>query len=212
MSVHVKVAGVWKAHPVSHVRVGGAWKRVIMPYVKINGAWKAVESVRWQIGGWSNCSAACGPGTQTRAVQCVESALNRVVPDAHCLRLGLAKPAASQACNLGECGPPKGCFWFVGSTCTSTPYRGYWENTNAALTNYQGNCYFVIRQNHGSYEEGIAGTGYDKCNIVMSRTHFNEEGITYYRHALKQTEQGGRFRYEFYSCVSPCSDITCNCT
>lgn len=47
----------------------------------------------WNTGGWSACSAACGPGTQTRSVTCSNGCCNPAT-----------QPASSQSCNNGACG------------------------------------------------------------------------------------------------------------
>ena len=57
---------------------------------------------------WSGCSAACGGGTQTRAVQCVRVAAAWVEPpavlaDFACLAPGVVKPPSQQACNTFTC-------------------------------------------------------------------------------------------------------------
>ncbi len=48
---------------------------------------------------WSICSAACGLGTQTRSIQCVNAAGTTVAP----INCRGTPPSGSQACNLGPC-------------------------------------------------------------------------------------------------------------
>jgi len=56
----------------------------------------------WSTSAWSTCSKACGGGTQTRAVTCVDGSDN-VLADASCL---MTKPATSQACQTASCLSP----------------------------------------------------------------------------------------------------------
>lgn len=53
----------------------------------------------WGVGPWENCSSACGTGTGTRDVFCVDMS-NHVVDDALCVLA--AKPESSGGC-VGEC-------------------------------------------------------------------------------------------------------------
>ncbi len=77
-------------------------------YTCNNGSWTATSTsgycnatYSWQTSSWGACSASCGPGTQTRTVQCVRNETGAVVPDANCG--ATPKPASSQACNNGAC-------------------------------------------------------------------------------------------------------------
>jgi len=55
----------------------------------------------WQVGALSACSAACGDGTQTRSVTCLDEGSGMTVADALC-DPG-SRPADMQACNDGAC-------------------------------------------------------------------------------------------------------------
>lgn len=101
MPAHVRVSGVWRK-TLASVRVAGAWRSVPQIYVKIGGAWRALYSYAWSLGGWGDCSASCGGGTQTRSVTCARND-GVTVDDAVCLKLVGAKPATSQACNTQTC-------------------------------------------------------------------------------------------------------------
>lgn len=54
----------------------------------------------WQISDWSQCSAACGGGTQSRHARCVNGN-GDPLPDAMC---SAPLPALTQACNVQSCG------------------------------------------------------------------------------------------------------------
>ncbi len=57
----------------------------------------------WAAGEWSDCSADCGGGVQTRAVRCLRSADGLSVADGECAMLGAA-PSAVRGCNTAGCG------------------------------------------------------------------------------------------------------------
>ena len=40
MTMHVKVAGVWKEIIPAHVKVSGVWKDIEEGYVRVAGVWK----------------------------------------------------------------------------------------------------------------------------------------------------------------------------
>ena len=64
-------------------------------------------SFQCSAGAWSPCTATCGGGTQTRAVDCVQSLLGAattsVVAASSCAELGVAAPAASRSCSTQSC-------------------------------------------------------------------------------------------------------------
>ncbi len=68
---------------------------------------------QWTVGDWDACSTTCGPGIQTRTVQCTLAGV--VVADAQCASAG-PRPKSTQSCNLGACG-----VWIVGdwSDCSA---------------------------------------------------------------------------------------------
>lgn len=74
----------------------------------------------WRVGEWGTCSQACGTGTQSRAVACVNKN-NQVVPEERCKEV---KPTSTQACNTQACsGSPT---WNVGpwGSCSSSCGNG----------------------------------------------------------------------------------------
>lgn len=70
----------------------------------------------WDLGNWTECTAACGGGTQTRTVVCRDSEGN-MTPDGRCPG---TKPATSQMCNAQECTSEFN--WLIGdwSSCSAT--------------------------------------------------------------------------------------------
>ena len=49
-------------------------------------------------GNFGQCSSTCGPGVQTRSVTCVTADVGTAVGESFCETAGVAKPAATQAC------------------------------------------------------------------------------------------------------------------
>lgn len=64
----------------------------------------ATPHYQWVEGLWSECSAPCGGGIQTRVVNCTNEN-GQIVADVNCTSLGLVKPATSRACNTQACIP-----------------------------------------------------------------------------------------------------------
>ncbi|XP_028858336.1 papilin-like isoform X1 [Denticeps clupeoides] len=66
---------------------------------------RALESYRYRPGVFSECSAPCGGGVQTRSVECVSeaSAGPRVVEEHYCRNQGLNRPPTQQPCNIHHC-------------------------------------------------------------------------------------------------------------
>lgn len=55
----------------------------------------------WSSPEFGACSAACGPGEQTRIVECYSPATSNVVDDSFCN--GQSRPDSTRSCNLGDC-------------------------------------------------------------------------------------------------------------
>jgi hypothetical protein len=110
----------------------------------------ACISYEWLVGSFGACSVACGSGTQSRSVACVQSGTTSVVADSFCTS---AKPVSSQACAAacntgyqclaGSCSPIDACAsapCAVGEVCTSTGPGTYsCADLNECLSN-NGGC------------------------------------------------------------------------
>ncbi|XP_066533974.1 papilin b, proteoglycan-like sulfated glycoprotein [Hoplias malabaricus] len=83
------------------------------------GVTNPTEAYRYSFGVYSECTAPCGGGIQTRSVNCVLD--GHVVDDSYCADLGLQRPAAQRACNQHACAE-----YSVGSfsTCSVTCGEG----------------------------------------------------------------------------------------
>ncbi|XP_026025205.1 thrombospondin type-1 domain-containing protein 4-like [Astatotilapia calliptera] len=79
--------------------------------------------LEWYTGPWSQCSAECGNGTQTRSVACILNSDGQmeVVDQLKCS--SLSKPITSQPCRLKPCGVQ----WYVTewSACSRTCNAGF---------------------------------------------------------------------------------------
>lgn len=110
MPIFTNLSGAWK-DTLIHVRVSNTWKQAPQAYIRINGTWMPLYDFSWKLGSWSECSAACDGGTQTRQVTCVREYIGESnhgsdwmnVDDKFCTNAGLAKPATSQDCNTQAC-------------------------------------------------------------------------------------------------------------
>ncbi|KAJ8247597.1 hypothetical protein GJAV_G00248130 [Gymnothorax javanicus] len=58
--------------------------------------------VKWRLGPWRSCTAACGSGFQSRTVECVHRRNNKALPDQHCA--WQRRPTTWQHCNVISCG------------------------------------------------------------------------------------------------------------
>ncbi len=72
----------------------------------------------WDVGTFSNCSASCGGGSQSRSVICMRSD-GLTAADADCPG---SKPATSRACNTQACAPTYTYAWSTGvfGACSSS--------------------------------------------------------------------------------------------
>uniref|UniRef100_A0A3P9H6M9 ADAMTS-like 7 n=1 Tax=Oryzias latipes TaxID=8090 RepID=A0A3P9H6M9_ORYLA len=81
------------------------------------------NQLEWYTGPWSQCSAECGDGIQTRSALCIftNNGLQEVVDQFKCS--GLSKPITSQPCRLKPCGVQ----WYVTewSACSRSCNSGY---------------------------------------------------------------------------------------
>ena len=68
-------------------------------------------SLQWLYGGWSDCSATCGGGVESRSVQCWDSVYGQWYPNASCSAV-LSSPLVLQSCNTDACpSPPPAYYW-----------------------------------------------------------------------------------------------------
>uniref|UniRef100_A0A8C5Q323 Papilin n=1 Tax=Leptobrachium leishanense TaxID=445787 RepID=A0A8C5Q323_9ANUR len=79
---------------ISYINQPSLWSRIVN-----------TKMTSWKISEWSQCTASCGGGVQTRSVYCVSyegRSSQQVVNDAECAAF-TEKPASQQACNLRAC-------------------------------------------------------------------------------------------------------------
>ncbi|KAK9409767.1 papilin [Crotalus adamanteus] len=81
---------------ISYLYLPGAWSR--------NRAWN-LQTKSWKTGDWSQCSATCGGGIQSRSVYCATyngHNFQDAMDDTECASL-TEKPHSTQPCNLQRC-------------------------------------------------------------------------------------------------------------
>ncbi|CAH2328136.1 papilin isoform X1 [Pelobates cultripes] len=107
-----------------------------MSYVYQPALWSRIVNTKmtsWKISEWSQCSASCGGGAQTRSVYCVSyegRSSQQVVSDAECAAF-TEKPPTQQACNIRACAT-----WNVGpwTECSSECGEGIQKRTVTCRT------------------------------------------------------------------------------
>lgn len=102
--IKYNLSGTWKLIKYAYTNISGSWKTIGQIYININGTWKHMWSYQWNVSTWSNCSASCGGGTQTRTVTCLRND-GQTVSDSLCTKYVGSKPATSQSCNTQSCAP-----------------------------------------------------------------------------------------------------------
>ena len=100
MPLSIGLSARWQGLRQGHVGVEATWRKLRNTHIGVDGVWKPLWSYDWITGDWSQCSADCGGGTQTRAVACQRSD-GQTVEDVFCD--AASRPAASQECNTQGC-------------------------------------------------------------------------------------------------------------
>ena len=65
----------------------------------------SVDDYYWFYSNWSECSAECGGGTQSRTANCFSRKIKKAVNIKYCATLKLDKDALEQSCNTHTCEP-----------------------------------------------------------------------------------------------------------
>ena len=169
MPLNIEVSGAWKNAGQAHAAVSGTWKKLRNVHIGVDGVWKPLWTYTWKTGDWSECSADCGGGTQTRSVSCQRTD-GLIVEDVFCDAEN--KPASSQTCN------EQGC-----EEC------GYEFDDNATLT-----LWMVIRLAEFGGINGFS-ISWEGVNIVsgatpIEATSYVSGGYLYTRSTL-QMDTGG---------------------
>lgn len=83
MPIQCAPSGSWRTGHMGWVYVVNTWRKLHNVSVYHGNVWRPVWTYAWELGPWSNCTATCGGGTQTRTVKCRRSD-GTYVDDIHC--------------------------------------------------------------------------------------------------------------------------------
>lgn len=100
MPLSIGLSEHWQEVRQGHVGIMNTWRKLRNAHIGIDGVWKPLWSYGWATGDWSQCSATCGGGTQTRTVTCQRND-GQNVEGTFCD--AVSKPASSQECNTQGC-------------------------------------------------------------------------------------------------------------
>ncbi|XP_062508182.1 ADAMTS-like protein 1 [Corticium candelabrum] len=105
----------------------------------------------WNTTSWSNCSAVCGNGTQTRGVRCRRVTSGRNVADSECIRRGVGgKPPESRVCT-------RVCFYSTGRwrPCSVTCGGGKRTRGVRCIRKGTDRSMSIVRLSHCSADETL---------------------------------------------------------
>ena len=184
MALVVKISNAFKYVKQSYVKVSSNWKAVQNIYVNVNGTWKPLYTYSWKTGSWSECSAECGGGTQTRTVKCQRShATNKnldvqAVSDSFCSKAGVTKPNTSQACNTQTCADCRMIYinYTSGKDCPSNDFtQNIWWTTTMNLNRSTGVWSFSV------HDREWPGQYFTRYSYIESDLSFTYGGYLYTR-------------------------------
>ena len=179
MPLSIGLSARWQGLRQAHVGVEATWRKLRNTHIGVDGVWKPLWSYDWITGDWSQCSADCGGGTQTRTVACQRSD-GQTVEDVFCD--AASRPAASQECNTQGCEECK-----------------YAYSNNGAVAS----C--VI--NWMMFGESEATFFWDNTHVgaaAYNTTEIYVDGYRYYRGSLQDSDSGSGFTFDYYQiCRTP---------
>ncbi len=131
-------ADYWPATLVGITEVSGKPTPVCRPFYSSTTPSGPVLPYEWRIGPYTLCTSPCdsgsGPGTQTAAYRCMNTASQLFVGDANC-NPPTPKPApVTRACNTYSCDCTSDYYWTVGSYSCEAPLATIPRNTSAPMT------------------------------------------------------------------------------
>uniref|UniRef100_A0A8C2WE26 ADAMTS-like 7 n=1 Tax=Cyclopterus lumpus TaxID=8103 RepID=A0A8C2WE26_CYCLU len=155
--------------------------------------------LEWSTGPWSQCSAECGNGTQTRSVVCIfnnDDGLAEVADWVKCS--SLSQPITAQPCRLKPCGVQ----WYVTewSACSRSCNGGYRMREVRCLANNatpSDRC-----------DPGLTPEGREECNEQPCITEMSESADDQY-HNCMVVVQARLCVYTYYRsvCCASCSRV-----
>ena len=181
----VNISNTWKNIKYGYVNVNNTWRKIKNIYTNVNGVWKPLWSYSWYTGNWSNCSAECGGGTQTRTVYCKRND-NVQVDDNFCSG---TKPISSQSCNTQSC---VDCQYIMDGSIPKKAWviRRTGGGTGAGNQAYENSLYWDIcivwsigKSKYPS--ETLQITSYSSGGYLYTRgTDYGQNGTWYRRFAI----------------------------
>lgn len=188
MKVGINISNTWKTTKNIYINISSSWKSCKNVYTKVSGTWKPIWSYNWFIGGWSQCSATCGGGTQTRSVTCMR-ADGFVSSDDKCSSLVGPKPISQQSCNTHTCVECN----YQHSSCLQDQYTfrmKYVKNPDWGKDSFQqseyvwGGIILAYSYSEGETARTINGYYYTKSTSQTSCIHSDSYTLQVYTYTI----------------------------
>ena len=185
--VCINISNSWKNIKNVYTKVSSSWKNCIQIYIRTS-SWVPIWSYNWFVGGWSQCSATCRGGVQTRSVTCMR-ADGFASSDDKCSRLVGSKPISQQSCNTHTCVECN----YQHSSCLQDQYAfrmKYVKNPDWGKDSFQqseyvwGGIILAYSYSEGETARTINGYYYTKSTSQTSCTHSDSYTLQVYTYTI----------------------------